>query len=83
MINLTAILISALVGIISGFAASKALKVKNGPLEWLIIGAVGTVFGYFFSWFFIQSKLADFALMVLSTFIGSCAFILVSRLMKK
>ncbi|MFV0479413.1 MAG: hypothetical protein ACK5LZ_02435 [Anaerorhabdus sp.] len=77
------VLVTVIVGIVSGIVASKLLKINNGPIQWIIIGAVGTVFGYLFSWVFVQTGVAELALTILSTFLGSCSFILLSRLMKK
>lgn len=83
MFNPGFIVITAVIGVLSGVVASKVLKIDNGPVQWLIIGAVGTVFGYLISWVLIQTKVAEFALTIVSTFLGACVFIWLSRLMKK
>lgn len=79
----TTIIIAAIIGVLSAIIASKLLKANNGPIQWLIIGTVGTVFGVLISWVLIQTGVAEFALTMVSTIMGSCIFILLDRFMRK
>ncbi len=83
MISIVGILINLLIGTVIGYLASKLLKLENGPVEWLVIGLVGTVFGYLIAWALTKSGIAELALAVTSTFMGSCLFIVILKYMKK